>query len=100
MRHYPHSHHTWSAITSRFVVAAATFAFVAGSATGAERPPNIVLIVADDLGLYELGCYGQKLIKTPSIDTLARMENFLKEQHTPSRDFPLQAIDAPVKKKK
>jgi len=33
-------------------------------------------------------------------DILARMEKLLKEQHTPSRDFPLQAIDAPVKKKK
>jgi arylsulfatase len=31
-------------------------------------------------------------------DVLARMENLLKEQHTPSADFPLQAIDPPVKK--
>jgi arylsulfatase len=37
----------------------------------ADRPPNIVLIVADDLGCFELGCYGQKLIRTPSIDRLA-----------------------------
>ena len=35
------------------------------------RQPNIVLIVADDLGMHELGCYGQKLIKTPHIDKLA-----------------------------
>ena len=56
---------------SRFLVAAATFAFVVSSASAAERPPNIVLIVADDLGCFELGCYGQKKIKTPSIDKLA-----------------------------
>jgi arylsulfatase len=37
----------------------------------APRPPNIVLIIADDLGMHELGCYGQKLIKTPNIDKLA-----------------------------
>src|SRR3954451_13041877 len=39
---------------------------------GAERPPNIVFILADDLGYGELGCYGQKIIKTPHIDELAR----------------------------
>lgn len=33
--------------------------------------PNIVLIMADDLGYQELGCYGQKWIKTPYIDKLA-----------------------------
>lgn len=38
----------------------------------AERPPNIVLIVADDLGYGELGCYGQKWIRTPVLDQLAQ----------------------------
>lgn len=37
----------------------------------ADRPPNIVLIIADDLGAHELGCYGQKLIRTPEVDKLA-----------------------------
>lgn len=35
------------------------------------RPPNILFILADDLGYRELGCYGQKLIRTPRIDRLA-----------------------------
>ena len=35
------------------------------------RPPNIILIMADDLGAGELGCYGQSIIKTPNIDALA-----------------------------
>jgi len=35
------------------------------------EPPNLVLIMADDLGYAELGCYGQKRIKTPNIDRLA-----------------------------
>jgi len=36
-----------------------------------SRAPNIVFIMADDLGYGDLGCYGQKLIQTPHIDQLA-----------------------------
>ncbi len=43
---------------------------VADNQTG-ERPPNIILLMADDLGYAELGCYGQKIIRTPNVDRLA-----------------------------
>lgn len=35
------------------------------------KQPNIVFILADDLGYGDLGCYGQKRIQTPNIDQLA-----------------------------
>lgn len=37
-----------------------------------SRPLNVVLILADDLGWTDLGCYGSDLYKTPNIDRLAR----------------------------
>ncbi|MBI4604228.1 MAG: sulfatase-like hydrolase/transferase [Planctomycetes bacterium] len=53
-----------------------TFLHVAGIlalslAAEPDRRPNIVLILADDLGYGELGCYGGREIPTPSIDSLA-----------------------------
>jgi arylsulfatase B len=47
-------------------LAAATRAF------GASRKPNIVLMLADDLGYGELGCQGNREIPTPHIDSLAQ----------------------------
>ncbi len=37
----------------------------------AKRPPNIVLIVSDDQGYNDLGCYGGTEIRTPNLDRLA-----------------------------
>jgi arylsulfatase len=40
-------------------------------AANSRRKPNVVFILADDLGYAEVGCYGQKKIRTPNIDRLA-----------------------------
>src|SRR4051794_8609357 len=51
----------WTAVCGRRVVAREP-----------KTPPfNVVLIVADDLGWSDLGCYGADLLETPSIDKFA-----------------------------
>lgn len=41
-------------------------------AVGARRPPNVVVILVDDLGGTDLGCYGSRFFETPNLDRLAR----------------------------
>jgi arylsulfatase len=55
----------------RTAAALVALALFAPAGRGADGKPNVVLVVADDLGCFELGCYGQTKIKTPHIDKLA-----------------------------
>jgi arylsulfatase A len=41
-------------------------------ARAAEKQPNVVLVVIDDLGQRDLGCYGSTFYKTPNIDKMAK----------------------------
>ena len=45
--------------------------WAAGRESGAEEPPNVLLIMADDLGWMDLGCQGNERIETPNLDRLA-----------------------------
>lgn len=50
----------------------------------AERPPNIIVIIADDVGWGDVGCYGAKAFKTPHIDRLAREGIRFTDAYAPS----------------
>ncbi len=53
------------------------------SQTGTIKP-NIIYILADDLGYGELGCYGQEKIETPNIDKLAQSGMFFTQHYAGS----------------
>lgn len=38
----------------------------------AQKKPNIIFIMVDDMGYADLGCYGSKINKTPNIDQMAK----------------------------
>ncbi len=68
--------HTWAVVASLILPSTLVAA--------ENRPPNVILIVADDLGYGDLGCYGAKKIRTPQLDQLAangtRFTNFYVSQ--------------------
>ena len=81
------------------VAAAATprASIASGPATASSRPPNIVLIVADDLGFSDLGSYGAEFA-TPHLDALAmrgaRFTNFhVAASCSPTRAMLLTGVD-------
>ena len=54
------------------------------SCTHAAEKPNIILILADDLGYGDLGCYGATKVKTPNIDRLASEGRRFTDAHSAS----------------
>ena len=67
-----------------FVVLSVAFHAAASAQQAAQRPPNIIFILADDLGVGELGCFGQSRIRTPHIDRLAQQGMRFTQAYSPS----------------
>lgn len=86
-----------------FKITSLLLAVTVGIASAETKPPNVVLIFADDLGYGDLGCYGATKLKTPHIDKLAAEGRKFTDAHsaaavcTPSRyglltgEYPFRA---------
>ncbi len=57
---------------SAFGIIALAACLAAGHATALETKPNLIFILVDDQGYYDLGCYGGTEFDTPRIDRMAR----------------------------
>ncbi len=54
------------------IITGSLFAFTTNAQTSREnKQPNVIIILADDLGYGDLGCFGSKDILTPNLDKLA-----------------------------
>ncbi|XP_038073671.1 steryl-sulfatase-like [Patiria miniata] len=80
----------------RFVTGVLVLILVGAFAPAAEcgdvkpRPPNVIIFIMDDVGMGDIGCFGNDTIKTPNIDRLAKegaklTQNMAMPMCTPSR---------------
>jgi arylsulfatase A-like enzyme len=67
-----------------------TLASLAAAAEGPGKKPNIIIIVADDLGYSDLGCYGSE-IQTPTLDRLAGQGLRFNHFYNTARCWPSRA---------
>lgn len=94
---FPPRHRLWSFLLSLcFAVGAGTGILAASSgrlqaATPAARSPNIVYILADDLGWTDLGCQGSEYYKTPNLDRLAAQGIRLQRYYSSQNCAPTRA---------
>lgn len=79
-------------VLRRWLAALLTLAALAPAAPAADRPPNIVYILADDLGWTDLGCQGSSYYRTPAIDRLAAEGMRLTRYYNAQNCAPTRAV--------
>jgi arylsulfatase A-like enzyme len=70
--------------TSSIVMPGCSSTFGRPAGKSSVKKPNIIFILADDLGYGDLGCFGQKRIKTPSLDKMAEQGMRLTQHYAGS----------------
>ncbi len=70
--------------TSSIVMPGCSSTFGRSAGSSSVKKPNIIFILADDLGYGDLGCFGQKRIKTPNLDKMAEQGMRLTQHYAGS----------------
>src|SRR5262245_50593190 len=76
--------------TTGVVLILAALLLVSGSTVSAGEKPNIIIILSDDMGISDLGCYGGQ-INTPNLDQLAAGGVRFTQFHNTPRSSPTRA---------
>ncbi|HEX2473523.1 MAG TPA: sulfatase-like hydrolase/transferase, partial [Lacipirellulaceae bacterium] len=66
------------------------FTAIAAAPDAQSKPPNFLVIVADDLGFSDLGCYGGEIV-TPNLDSLAAGGLRYTQVYNTARCWPTRA---------
>src|SRR6516225_2800221 len=70
-------------LPGRFILAVVSLLTVGTVLRAAPNPPNVIIILADDLGYGDLGCYGHPRFKTRNLDRMAAEGVRLTQFNTP-----------------